>query len=352
MSTRQNRIQDPTVTVILVNWNGRSFLGRCLRAVFASTYPRLDVLLVDNASTDGSIRYVERNFPHVRILRNEENLGFAGGHEIARPQVRSPLILLLNTDAFLERTCIASLVNMLQQDPRIGVVQPKIVMDNHPDRIDSVGAFFIPNGNLYHYGREKNPDSPAYNRRMDIFTAKGVCLLFRKTLIDQIGLFDPDYGSYFEETDFCLRTHIAGKRIVYNPEAVVFHVGGASSGQQPGDYVLFHAEKNRIMTYLKNFSASTLTGLLPRLIILYALGMLMYLVMGKFGHLGALVRSIVWNIRHLGGTLRKRKRIQDTIRTVPDAAFLPQVTRRVGLEYHWYQIVGGMEKYRDRIQTS
>lgn len=335
------------VSVIIVNWNGKEFIERCIDSLIKVSYPKIEIIFVDNCSTDGSLELVEDKYPRIRIIRNKENLGYAGGHEVGFKQAKGEAVLLLNTDTIVERNLITSLVKVLFSDKTIGAVQPKIVMYPQDKIIDSVGTFFLMSGDLYHYGREKNADLAKYNEQMEIFSAKGVCLLFRKEVLDKTGFFDKDYFAYFEETDLCMRVWMSGYKIIYTPSSTVSHLGGASSKKLNWSFILFHSQKNRLCTYIKNLSISYLWKVLINILFLYQLAFLFYLLTGKIGSAISVQKSIAWNIVNLKKTLYKRKIVQSKIRKISDKEYLPKVTKKINLSYYYYQFFGGIENYRD-----
>ncbi len=337
----------PLVSIILVNWNGKHYLEACLRSLAAVTYAPKEIILVDNASTDGSVAWVRAHKKNVRIIEQKENLGFAGGHDAGLQAARGDLLLLLNVDTVVEPSFLAYLVNRLQDDKNIGVVQPKVMVGEDRRLIDSIGSFFLPNGLLYHYGREKAEDLPQYNVPQDIFSAKGVCMLVRRTVIDRVGLFDPTYFAYFEETDFCMRVWLAGWRVSFEPASRIYHAGGASSSQQQSSYIVYHASKNVICTYLKNLSFAYALRTISSIVMLYSVWCLVSVMTGKFSTAYAVIRAIRWNIVNLGQTLHKRGEVQRVMRTRPDDAFLSAVTRPVTFRYYVEQFFGNLGRYRD-----
>lgn len=337
----------PFVSIIIVNWNGRKFLEDCLRSLSRITYKKKEILFVDNASLDDSVEYVKKNFPKIRIIQNNKNLGFAEGHEIAFNKSKGQAILILNTDTIVEKNLLDALIKKLYKNDTIGAVQPKIVIYPQKNLIDSIGSFFLMSGDLYHYGREKDPSLPIYNRPMDIFSAKGACILFKREILTKTGLFDKDYFAYFEETDLCMRIWLAGYKVVYTPETVVYHKGGASAERAVPSYIQFHSYKNRLCTYIKNLSFKYLCKVIPFTIILYQCASIIYILRRRVDISWAIQKAIFWNITHIKQTLQKRKYVQREIRTIKDDNFLPKLTRKVGLSYFYYQFFGGIEHYRD-----
>lgn len=338
----------PLVSIILVNWNGKEHLKTCLRSLGKVTHPSYETILVDNASTDGSLGWVRSTYPDIRIVPNNRNLGFAGGNNSGLSPARGKYILLLNTDTIVDKTFLQPLVNVLEQDPSIGVVQPKVLLASDSTKIDSVGSFFLPNGLLYHYGREKNGKMPIYNIPMDIFSAKGVCMLIRREIIDRIGLFDKDFFSYFEETDFCMRVWLAGFRVRYEPSANIVHFGGATSSKQPKPFILFHASKNVLCTYLKNLSFFYALRVIPIIMGLYGLWCIANICTGKFANVWAIVHAFIWNTVQMRNTLRKRETVQKHIRVRQDKDFLPALIHPVAPQYYVEQFFGNLGSYRDQ----
>lgn len=348
----KNSFQDmhkPFISVVIVNWNGRKYLNDCLTSLSKVTYKNREVLFIDNASTDDSVVFVKEKFPKIKIIINDRNLGFAQGQEVAFKQAKGDAVLLLSMDTIVEKNLIDELVTSLYAKKDIGCVQPKILLYPQTSLIDSIGSFFLMNGDLYHYGREKSHTLSQYNKPMEIFSAKGACMLIKKEVLKKVGLFDKDYFAYFEETDLCMRIWLAGYKIMYVPNTAIYHTGGGSSKQMASSFILFHSYKNGISTYIKNLSFKYLVRVLPVMISLYQITFLAYFIQGNFSSALAVQKAIGWNIIHLKKLLTKRKKIQDTIRAVSDDTYIPHLTKKVSLAYYYYQFFGGLGKYRDKI---
>lgn len=340
-------MKNPLVSVIIVNWNGKRFLKDCLNSLLKTTYKNIEIVLVDNASTDSSVEYIKRSFPLVKIIKNRTNLGVSAGHDIGFKNTRGEAILLLNSDTIIEDNVVGKLVKSLYADKNIGAVQPKLVIYPGEHLIDSVGCFFLANGDLYHYGREKDPNDPKYNKTMEIFSTKGACMLIRREVLERTGLFDRDFYAYFEDTDLCIRIWLSGYKIIYIPSATVYHKGGGGAKQMMHSYILYHSYKNRIYTYLKNFSFKYIIKTIPLTFLLYQVAFFGYLFTGKVNCAAAVQRAIFWNIFNIKNILRKRQYVQDKIRVIKDDDFIPRLTKRVHLSYYYYQFFGGIDKYND-----
>jgi len=331
---------EPLISVIIVNWNGKSILKDCLDAITKVNYIKLEILLVDNASVDGSLEFVKKNYPSIKVFVNKENLGVGGGFEVGLRKVKGQAVLLL-------KNLLTNLVKVLYSDKKIGAVQPKLVLYPNKNLIDSIGCFFLSTGDLYHFGREKNPNEPPYNKRMEIFSTKGACMLIKTEVLNKIGLFDKDFFAYFEDTDFCIRMLLAGYNILYDPTETVFHRGGYTSKNIMRSNILFHSYKNRINSYLKNFSIKYLVKVLPLMLFLYQIVFFGYILTGRFQYALAVQKGIIWNLINLKSILKKRKYIQKNIRKISDDEYIPRLTKNVDFMYYWYQFFGGLGKYKD-----
>lgn len=339
-------MHNPLVSIIIVNWNGRRFLETCLGSLSKIKYKNIEIFFVDNASQDDSVSYVKKHYPKIKLIINSKNLGFAGGHDKAFKKSKGEFVLLLSTDTIIEKNVIDELVKGMNSQKKVGAVMPKLVVYPQKTLIDSVGSFFVMSGISYHFGREKNPDDPKYNKPMEIYSAKGACLLFRKNVLQKTDLFDKDYFAYFEETDLCHRIWLAGYSVLYWPYALVYHSGGGASKQMVDAFIQFHSFKNRLCTYIKNLSLKNLFIVLPQILLIYQFFFIVRILTREFSIAFAVQRAILWNILHIGDILKKRRQIQQRIRRVSDDDFLPRVTRHVRLSYYYY-LFRGLAYYKD-----
>lgn len=324
------------VSIIIVNWNGSKYLSSLFNSLSKiKTKYAIEIIFVDNASRDNSLAKLKKlnfTFFPIHIVKNRENLGFAEGNNTGIRAAHGTYILFLNNDTEIQSDTIDILMDKLLSNKKIGAVQPKILQYPQKELLDSVGSYFINTGFLYHYGYNKK-DSTKYSREVRVFSLKGACMLFRKSVLDIVGYFDERYFVYFEETDLCLRTMIAGYDVVVVPKAVLYHEGGGTSGTvQPG-FIFRHAFKNRIFTYLKNFELTTLLKMLPMQIILNFLAVLGYYVTLRFEHGNAILSALLWNVKHFNEVIAERKKIT-AIRKCSDKLYLPGVTKKVKWSYY------------------
>jgi GT2 family glycosyltransferase len=311
----------PSLSVVIPTSRGGPDLEACLASLAAAGYPGFELVVVDNAAPPGS---VPPGSDAVRVLRNDENLGFVGASNQGIKAARGELVLLLNDDTVIEPGALASLVEALRRRPTWAACQAKLLLMEDPARLDTAGSFLTSTGFLVHRGLF-GPEEE-FGVSDEIFAAKGAALLVRRAALDETGAFDPEFFAYFEETDLCWRLWLAGWEVGFAADARVLHKLGATASGLPSAFVQFHSFKNRIRTLLKNLGPPRLAWMLPYHLALCVLLSLWHLLRGKPGIAGAILRAIGWNARHLRGTLRERRRVQ-RLRRVPDGVLMRRVMR-------------------------
>lgn len=340
-------MKKPLISIIIVGFNAKRFLKACFDSLGKISYKNTQIIFVDNGSSDGSFDFVKRDYPHIILVRHKKNLGFAGGHGMAMQKAKGDAILLLNTDTIVEKNLLDELVKALYKSSDIGAVQPRLILYHNRKQIDSIGSFFLWSGFLYHFGCEKDSSLPIYNQPMEIFSVKGACMLIKSEVLKKTGLFDETYFTAFEDTDLSHRIWLAGYKIMYVPYTTVYHIGGGTNTKAIRAFVLFHSEKNRICTYIKNLSPKYLLRVLPITLLMEQLVFLEYLVRRRnIAAAFSVQKAIVWNILHIKETLRKRKFVQTKIRRVGDDEFLPKLIKPVRLSYYYYLPIG-LNYYKD-----
>lgn len=247
----------PLASVIVLNWNGEAWLAECVDSLLAQTYPRVEVIVVDNASSDRSVALVrDRYGEKVRLIVNEANLGFAAGNNVGIAASKGAYVLLINNDAVADARWVAALVREAEADARVGMCASKILSYDDPGLIDSVGLLLSRDGLGRGRGRLER-DAGRFNQPDDVLVPSGCAALYRRSMLDQIGLFDDEFFMYCEDLDLGLRGRLAGWRCRYVPGAVVRHRYSASAGRYSLRKV-FLVERNRIWVMAKSFPALAL----------------------------------------------------------------------------------------------
>jgi len=237
-------MHQPRVAAIILNWNGREIIGKCLSSVTASTYRPLDVIVVDNGSTDGSVAFIYQEFPSVHVIECKENNGFARGNNIGIEYAlgqNSDFVFILNNDTVLAADCIENLVERALADSRIGAVSPRILFFEPSDRIWSAGGSYnLWRGVARHYGLRGQSDDPQWNQPREITFATGCAALLRAQALRQVGLFDESLFIYNEDSELSLRLCNAGWKIFYEPRAVLWHLEKYTMSRLSGNRRTIH----------------------------------------------------------------------------------------------------------------
>jgi GT2 family glycosyltransferase len=240
--------------VIVLNYNGRRYLDACLESLSAQELDGgFEVLLVDNASADGSAAHVRRDYPSVRVIESPANLGFAGGNNLGIERARGEHLVLLNNDTRVRSGWLRALVEAAQRAPDVGAVTSKLVFMARPDTIQNAGSLVLTDGSGGDRGTGE-PDRGQYDSREEVFAACGCATLLTRRMLDDVGLLDSTFFVYYEDTDLSWRMRLRGWRVVYEPAAVVEHVHAGTSGEW-SPFFTFHVDRNRLFMILKNAPA-------------------------------------------------------------------------------------------------
>lgn len=223
----------PAVCCIVLTWNDRANLLACLESLSKVTYRNMEIVVSDNGSTDGSIEAVRADYPGLTLIENGENLRWSGGNNVGIEYAMksgADYIILLNNDTLFDPEIISELVEAGESDPSIGVLGPKIYYHSEPDILWFAGGeVSLWRGLVKHRGiRER--DSGQYDSISDTDYVTGCALMMKREVVEKIGLIDPRYIAYAEDTDFSLRAARAGFRLVYVPRSVMWHKIGAYWG--------------------------------------------------------------------------------------------------------------------------
>ncbi len=340
---------NPLVSVIIVNWNGYKHLRPCIESLLRISYKHFEIVCVDNASTDQStpyIRQLQKAHKNIVLVKNKRNEGFALGNTIGVEHAKGELILFLNNDTLVENNFLEPLIVRLQSK-KIAAVQPTIFQYPQKQLVDSIGSYFLYSGFLYHVYHNKSLPKKGVGASR-IFTMKGACMLIKKSVLDIVGVFDPDYFAYFEETDLCQRIWIAGYEVWFEPNSAIYHKGGATANKISSVFITYHSYKNRIYTYAKNLEFSTILRVLPVHIATCLLASVAYLVTGQFALALAIVRAILYPALHMSKVKKDRAQVT-AFRKVQDSQYLAMCSARVKPNYYYHLFTTSLRGYTDEI---
>ena len=337
--TAEPRGDAPLVSIVIVNYNARRFLDELLTSVSMQSYAPVEVLFVDNGSADDSVGFVRERFPDVTVIENGENLGYGVANNVGIRAAAGAYIFLLNTDTIITPDSISSLVDFMDRHPEAGAAQSKLLLGLQGALIDSAGSFMTRSGFLHHHGWS-DVDGPEYAHEFEIFSGKGASLILRRSVIDQVGLFDDDFFLYFEESDLCWRIWLAGHTISYVPASVVYHEGGGITRTLPIAFLEYESFKNRLCSLTKNLGIRKFLQVVPLHLLLCVCTATVNAVQGRPQNSAAILRAIAWNAGHLRQTLQKRSRIQRR-RRVSDRELWPRIAR----DQSWGEAYGWLQSY-------
>jgi GT2 family glycosyltransferase len=288
------------ISVVIPNYNGRRYLEGCLPSLSAQTFEDFEVIVVDNGSKDGSCEYVAEEFPRVRIVENEENLGFAAGVNSGISIARGEHILTLNNDTVAEREFIGSLAEAIGSDGRVGMCASKMLFLD--GRINSAGICLSRSGAAWDRGMGE-ADRGQYDAACEVFGPSAGAALYRREMLDEIGLFDEDFFAYMEDVDLAFRGRLAGWRCLYVPGARVRHVHGGTAGFG-SDLSVYYGNRNILWYPVKDFPLGLLISSLPW-IAGRSLAVIPYYALRGQGR--TILRSKVDGLAGIPRMLRKRK---------------------------------------------
>ncbi len=280
-------ISSPSVAVVILNWNGKSFLEKFLPSVMESTYKNLNVIVADNASDDDSIDFLEKHYPVVKILLSNTNEGFAKGYNSALKRVSADYYILLNSDIQVTPGWIEPVISLMESDEKIGACQPKILSFKQRKKFEYAGAcggFIDKLGYPFTRGRIFETceiDSGQYDNSTQIFWATGAALFVRARVFHELNGFDEFFFAHQEEIDLCWRMQRKGYSIYVVPSSVVYHVGGGTlpMGDRKKVYLNF---RNNLVMMTKNLPVLERTWKIPLRIILDIIAAYRSLIDGNF----------------------------------------------------------------------
>jgi hypothetical protein len=285
------------ISVIILNWNGRDLLRRYLPSVVAHTPTALaEVIVADNGSTDDSLQILADEFPGVRTLPFDENLGFAGGYNRAIEQVDTPYVVLLNSDVAVTDGWLQPLLDFAEAHPEVAALQPKLLSDRDHTSFEYAGAaggFLDALGYPYCRGRiftTVEEDHGQYDTVRRIQWATGACLMVRTASYREVGGLDERFFAHMEEIDLCWRLRRAGYALYCIPQSTVYHLGGASlaMGHPRKTYLNF---RNSLLMLWKNLPRRNARRILFYRRVLDGVAALRFLLTGQFAHIGAIRRA-------------------------------------------------------------
>jgi GT2 family glycosyltransferase len=296
-----------TVAVLIVNWNGGTMLRDCLDTLHRQVRQPDRIILVDNASTDGSLEGAGGLLTGVEVVRLGENVGFARANNIAAKVAGEvDALALLNPDAFPESGWLAALVGAAEGRPDVASFASRMILDGQPELLDGAGDSYHSSGRAWRNGHGVRIDNwPAGNR--EVFAPCAAAALYRRAAFHAVGGFDEHYFCYFEDVDLGFRLRLRGYTSLYVHDAVVRHVSSGLTGYR-SDFAVYHGERNAVWTFFKDMPWLLMPLYLPQHLALNVAALVYYRWRGQ----GRVVwRAKIDALRGLPGVLRRRVAVQN-----------------------------------------
>jgi len=304
------------ITVIIPHYNGIDILRDCLESLYKNSFEDFNTVLIDNGSGDGSQNFVQQNFPHVKIIQNEKNLGYAGACNQGIQLTETDFILLLNNDTVMPENFLSEMLKSIETDSEIAMVQPKIKSIQNREYFDYSGGaggemdiFGYPfaRGRLFDFVEK---DEGQYDKTEDtIFWTSGCAILIRKSVVDKIGVLDIDFFAHQEEIDLNWRAQLAGYKNVVTYKTFIYHYSGYTL-KNDNSKKMYLNHRNNLIMIIKNYSIITLVIIFPIRLFLEGLTFFISIFQDGGKRSWAIMKSFIYIIFNFFSILKKRKIIQ------------------------------------------
>lgn len=243
-------MQEAKVTVVIPNYNGIKYIRDCMDSLRRQNYEPFEVLVIDNASKDGSLEILMQEYPEARVIALEENTGFCYAVNLGIRESNTPYVILLNNDTIVKPGFVSALVKTIEEGEDIFSVSAQMLSMEDENLLDGAGDGYNILG--WAYARGKGRPASQYDKKTEIFSACGGAAIYRKSVMEQIGYFDEKHFAYLEDVDIGYRARIYGYRNLYEPAAKVIHAGSAVSGSRYNEFKTKLASANNAYVVIKN----------------------------------------------------------------------------------------------------
>lgn len=253
------------VTVVIPNYNGKHFLKVCLDSVKNQVGAEFVTMVIDNGSTDGSVEYIEQEYPWVQLVKQDKNYGFCGAVNTGIRMAKTAYVLLLNNDTEADKDFVSELYRMISADKKIFSVSSKMLNFQHRDIMDDAGDMYSVIG--WQFQRGVGREESLYGKAVPVFSACAGAAIYRKAVFEEIGYFDENHFAYLEDMDIGYRARIYGYKNYFCPTAKVYHVGSGTSGSKYNDFKVRHSARNSVYLNYKNMPLLQLIVNFPALLL-------------------------------------------------------------------------------------
>lgn len=296
--------KQPLISIITVNYNGLGLTIELLNSIRQLSYQNIETFVVDNASKDNPVPYLNQHYPEVKCIRSEQNLGFAGGNNLAVRKAQGDFIFFINNDAEITEGCLQKLINLFNDNPNLGTASPLLCYFNEnpsekEDLIQYAGT--TPVHPITARNRtigEKEINKGQYNQPLNTAYTHGAAMMIKREVVENVGLMAEDFFLYYEELDWCARIRKAGYDIMVEPRAKVYHKESVTVGAM-SSLKTYYLNRNRIYFMRRNFSAFNVF-LFSLFLVFFTIpkNSLVFILRGQFEHLKVFLKAIWWNVGH------------------------------------------------------
>jgi GT2 family glycosyltransferase len=299
----------PLISVIVLNWNGKSYLPRCLDALRCQTFVDFETILVDNGSTDGSQQLIKESYPEVKLIELEANRGFCGGNNIGIRACTSPFVVLLNNDTQVASDWLFELYSAIDNNPAVAIADSKLLFFDPPDTVQALGAEYSISGGVYSRGFGE-PDQRGDDAPREVFVCIACAAIYRRSVLDEIGLLDELFFAGYEDVDISFRAHLAGYRCLNVPTAKVLHYLSLTHGKNSSSFVL-RSQRNVHYVYIKNMPGRLFWKYLPLHLLYTSMSFFYFLSIGQSK---AFLKAKLSVLQDMALLLQKRREVQSLCR--------------------------------------
>jgi len=299
MIRTQHKDRSPLVSIVIVNYNGQKWIKKCLDSICRLTFKEYEVIMVDNASYDESVKLVKNEFPWVQIIENNANLGYAEGCNLGLSHANGKIIAFINMDVLLESNWLEELVKVLKSEKNTGAC---------------CGKFFDFYGKKLQFPSELDVPQESLEKCRQLRNVYGAAFATKRSVLQRIGLFDSKFFLYYDEIDWSWRLRLAGYKCVFVPTAIAYHWRGGGGGSYERRRFLTY--RNRLRTLIKNCETPTLLSFTP--LVAFELFYSLFSSFSRkadkrwkgFSAARSMCQAILWNIKFLKDTLKERAKVQ------------------------------------------
>lgn len=279
------------VSIVIPNYNGIKFLKNCLHSLEKQSYSDYEIIIVDNASTDGSISYIKQEFKDVVLVTLDQNFGFSKAVNEGIKMSDAKYVILLNNDTVVHEDFIKELVKVMEKSKMIFSCQSKMLQLYDKEHIDDAGDYYCALG--WAFARGKGKPATLYQEDLEIFAACAGAAIYRRDIFEEIGYFDEEHFAYLEDIDIGYRAKIHGFKNMYAAKSIVFHAGSASSGSKHNEFKVRLASRNSIYLIYKNMPFIQIVLNFPLLLIGFLIKTVFFIKKG-FGrtYISGLIKGI------------------------------------------------------------